>query len=172
MLKRKVMNRMLLLQLFFSLSNSEEIRKYSDKQIQILVFDIQHTLRESGTLNTFNYKFVFWRGFPLSKELQSDIEYILQKGLLLKEVNVLSERAYLLIKRNHSFISESTKQLFFSKVQFFGKMENNQLIAYMIETYQLGSKTQGAPLQDILYEKYGLNNNELNRLLFSKKLFQ
>lgn len=163
------MNRMLLLQLFLSQNNSEEIKKCSAKRIQMLVFDIQQTLRETGTLNTFNYKFIYWRGFPLSKELQSDIEFILQKGLLLKETNFLSERASILLNRNHSVISESTKQLFFSKVQFFSEMDDYQFLAYIHEMYQIGKQTQGAPLQDILYEKYGLNTNELNRLHFQKK---
>lgn len=139
MVKRNVLNRLLLLQLINKANGVNGATR-----IQKLVFDIESNGRDKGS-TTFNYKFIRWHYGPYSSEIKDDLDFLVEKGLLSNNDN-----------NNHYTITATGKELLkSSRARELISLEVNKLLDNTIKTYNEMS------LEELLTKIYKAYNIDL-----------
>ncbi|USK48850.1 hypothetical protein LIT38_20285 [Bacillus sp. CMF12] len=151
MLKREVLNRILLMRLI-ELSNGI----LGKTRLQKLVFETEARTRRSGNTNTFNYKFIRWHYGPYSKELKNDMEFLINQGLVIEGPGhkfQISPKGLMYIEKTWSIVNQFFKSED-KMAQTISELNNkslSELLAEVYENHNVMEYKMGEVIEDLKY---------------------
>jgi uncharacterized protein len=146
MLKREVLNRLLLMRLI-QLSGGVK----GKTRLQKLVFETEARTRKLGNTNTFNYRFIRWHYGPYAKEIVEDIEFLLKQGL----VDEQSNHTYCISNKGREYINKTWKIV----KQFFNGEETMRATLKELKNKNLNE------LLTEVYERHGVMNYKMGEVI-------
>lgn len=156
MVERSIMNKVLLLKLL-QMSNDGINGK---TRLQKLVFDIEAKNRKRGRTDTFNYKFLRWEYGPYSKELQKDIDSLVELGLVNFDGRVykINSKGLSLLSKAEKFVSNSNKKIIEESLEKYKTIPLQKLLEQIYDEYDVKNFKMGEVMQQLKYQEMGEGN--------------
>jgi uncharacterized protein YwgA len=149
MLKREVLNRLLIMRLI-QLSNGVD----GKTRLQKLVFETETRIRKIGSTQTFNYKFIRWHYGPFSKELTKDVNFLLTQEFMIVEKNryILSTKGREFLKKAEKITKQfNNEEIMFRIVTDLNNLGLNKLLKKVYEDHGVKNYKMGEVIEDLKY---------------------
>jgi hypothetical protein len=156
-IKRNVLNKILLLQLF-ELSGVV----YGATRLQKMVF-ASEALGRKNKISTFNYKFIRWHYGPYSSEISEDLDLLSKKNLVKCEDNIFSitgDGREMLTKAIHLIQQLNINDILNEVIQDYIQMPLDDLLNNIYKDYQIETAyTKGDTILPVI------EDNEIGELV-------